>query len=74
MKKSVQDYRSTWVTTVSSIIALVFSILVATGVLSPEQSTEAQAHVLTLVGSVGAIITAVTALIAIFKGDPKPKI
>lgn len=68
MKKAV-DYKSTWVTTATSIIALVFTILVALGKLTPEQSTESQVIILNLFGYVAAAITGVTALISIFKGD-----
>lgn len=68
MKKAI-DYKRTWVTTVASVIALVFTILVATGVVSPEQSAEGQAQATNIVNAISIIVTGVAALIGIFKGD-----
>lgn len=67
--KTTAQYKTTWVTTVTSIIALLFTILVALGKVTPEQSAEAQTQVLNLLGYVTAAITAIAAIIAIFKGD-----
>lgn len=69
MKKSVNDYRQTWVTTVLSIVALVFAVLVGFGIITPEQSAEAQPLLGSLLNAVTAGIAAVAALIGIFKGD-----
>ena len=38
--RNVKDYSSGWVQTAVSILGLIFSILVAFGVVTPEQSAE----------------------------------
>ena len=69
MKRSIQDYKRTWVTTAASVVALVFTVLVSFGVITMEQSTVGQESVNLIIGSIASVITAVSALIAIFKGD-----
>jgi len=69
MKRSVRDYKQTWVTTATSIIALVFVVLVSFNLITPEQTGEAQQLLTDLLYAVSAGITAVASLIAIFKGD-----
>jgi cell division protein FtsW (lipid II flippase) len=69
MKRSVQDYKQTWVTTATSIIALVFVVLVSFNLITPEQSGEVQKYLTDFLFAVSAGITAVASIIAIFKGD-----
>jgi len=60
------DYRGTWVATVTSIIALLFTVAVGFGWITGEQSAQAQPLVSSLIGAVATIITGVGALIGIF--------
>ena len=69
MKRSIEAYKKTWVTTAASVIALVFTVLVSFQVITLEQSTVGQESVNLIIGSIASVITAVSALIAIFKGD-----
>jgi len=69
--RKAKDYSSNWVQTVSSIAALLFTILVGFGVITPEQSSLAQPEISTLLTSVSAVIAGVIALIGILF---KPKV
>lgn len=66
VKSLKKDWTTTWVTTLTSIIALVFTVLVGFGVITPEQSANAQPLIGTLLGAVSTGIAAVMALIGIF--------
>jgi len=55
------------VTTITGIISAVLSILVLTGVLTPEQSGELSAHATTIVQAVTGVWGAITAIILMFK-------
>jgi len=55
------------VTTISGIITLVLAVLVALGVLTPEQSTEVGQHAMAILQAVVAIWSAIAGLVLIFK-------
>jgi len=55
------------VTTITGIILLVVTILGSLGVLTPEQSTEVQTQAGVVIGAVVQIISAVSALILMFR-------
>lgn len=55
------------VTTITGIVALVVAILVSTGVISPEQSTDLQGNAISIVEAVSVIINAITGIILVFK-------
>lgn len=67
-----KDWRNTWLQTAVSIVGLAFVVLVSFGVVSPEQSAEAQPIINTTLGAVATIITGVTALIGIFAKQDAP--
>ena len=70
MKKAIYDKEAptkNLVTTITGLIALVVPIFVIVGLLTPEQSTDLQAHATTIVQSIGAIVGAVSSIILIFK-------
>ena len=46
LKSKTKDWNSTWLQTALSIVALVFTVLAGFGVITPEQSAEAQPFVL----------------------------
>lgn len=55
------------ITTITGIVALVVAILVSTGVISPEQSTDLQGNAISIVEAVSVIINAITGIILVFK-------
>jgi hypothetical protein len=61
-----RDWKDSWLQTAVSIVGLLFVILVSFGVISPEQSAEAQPIVTTTLGAISTVITGVVALIGIF--------
>jgi fumarate reductase subunit D len=65
LKSVKREWSATWLQTVLSIIALIFAVLVGFGVLTPEQSTQAQPLI-------ASVIAGVVALIGIFfkQGEP----
>lgn len=67
-----RDWKDTWLQTALSIVALVFTVLVSFGVLTPEQMTEAQPLVNSTLGGVAAVIAGVSALIGIFAKQDEP--
>ena len=71
-KGTKKDWRNTWLQTAVSIVGLAFVVLVSFGVVSPEQSAEAQPIINTTLGAVATIITGVTALIGIFAKQDAP--
>jgi uncharacterized membrane protein len=68
MKRKVtsKDWKTTWLQTTLSIVALAFTVLVGFGVITPEQSAEAQPLIGTTLGAISTIIAGITALIGIF--------
>ena len=64
--RNVKDYSSNWVQTAVSIVGLLFMILVSFGVLTPEQSSQAQPLIATTLGAVSSAIAGVIAIIGIF--------
>lgn len=61
---------SNWVQTITSILALLFSLLVAFGVITPEESAEGLPIATNLVTLVSGLIAGVIALFGIlFKPD-----
>jgi len=64
--RDVKDYSSNWVQTVVSIAGLLFVILVSFGVITPEQSTEAQGLLSTTLGAVSAVIAGILGIVGIF--------
>ena len=67
-----KDWKQTWLQTALSVVALVFTVLVSFGVLTPEQMTEAQPLVNTTLGGVAAVIAGVASLIGIFAKQDEP--
>ena len=63
--RSKKDYNSNWVQTTVSILGLVFTILVAVGVITPEQSAEALPIATSTVTAVSSIIAGVIFIIGI---------
>ena len=70
--RSRKDYNSNWVQTAVSILGLVFTILVAFGVVTPEQSAEGLPIATSLVTAVSTVIAGVVALIGIFFKPDEP--
>ena len=70
--RNVRDYSSGWVQTAVSILGLVFTILVAFGVVTPEQSAEGLPIATSLVTAVSTVIAGVVALIGIFFKPDEP--
>jgi|GEM_PF-3433012 len=68
MKRKItsRDWKQTWPQTVLSIVALLFTVLVGFGVITPEQSAEAQPIIATTIGAISTVIAGVAALIGIF--------
>ena len=64
--RNLKDYSSGWVQTAVSIIGLIFTILVAFGWVTAEQSAEAQPLIASTLGAVSSAIAGVIALIGIF--------
>lgn len=67
-----RDWKQTWLQTALSIVALVFTVLVSFGVITPEQMTEAQPLVNSTLGGISAVIAGVAALIGIFVKQDEP--
>ena len=64
--RSKREYSSGWVQTAVSILGLVFSLLVAFGVVTPEQSAEGLPIATSVLTGVSSVIAAVVALVGIF--------
>ncbi len=64
--RNLKDYSSGWVQTVVSIVGLLFALLVTFGVITPEQSAEAQPLIVSTLTAVSGIIAGVIALVGIF--------
>ena len=60
-----KDYNSNWVQTAISIVGLVFTVLVAFGVITPEQSAEALPIVTSTLTAVSSVIAGVIFLIGL---------
>jgi len=65
-KVTARDWKSTWLQTAVSIVALVFLVLVNVGVITPDQAAEAQPIITTTLGAISTIIVGITSLIGIF--------
>jgi len=70
--RNLKDYNSNWVQTAVSIMGLVFSLLVAFGVVTPEQSAEGLPIATSVLTGVSSVIAAVVALIGIFFKPDEP--
>jgi hypothetical protein len=55
------------VTTITGIITLILTILVATGVISTEESSELQTHALNIIQGVTLVWGAIASIILMFK-------
>jgi len=64
--RNLKEYKSGWIQTVTAIVGLLFLILVNFGVLTPEQSAEAQPLIASTLGAVSSVIAGVVALIGLF--------
>jgi len=64
--RNAKDYNSNWVQTVSSVIALLFSLLVMLGIVTPEQSTEGVPLFTSTLTAVSSVIAGIIALIGVF--------
>ena len=64
--RSAKDYSGNWVQTVVAIVGLLFLVLVNLGVLTPEQSAEAQPLIASTLGFISSAIAGVIALIGLF--------
>jgi len=67
-----REWSSTWLQTALSIVALVFTVLAGFGIISPEQSAEAQPIIASTLGAVSTVIAGVIALIGIFFKQDEP--
>lgn len=67
-----REFVKDWIPTVSSIVALVLAVLVGFGVLTAEESAEAQAIITSAIGGVAAVVTAVAAIINLFFKKEEP--
>lgn len=70
--RKLRDYSSNWLQTAVAIVGLVFTVLVAFGVITPEQSAEAQPLVTSTLGAISSAIAGVVALIGIFFKSDEP--
>lgn len=66
LKRSVKEYKDTWIQTASLIVALLFTILASFGVISPTDSADATPIVGTLFGAISTAIVSIIQLIGIF--------
>jgi uncharacterized membrane protein len=73
-KAAKKDWTTTWLQTALSIVALAFTVLVGFGVITPEQSAEAQPLIATTLGAISTVIAGVVALIGIFFKQEEPPI
>ena len=67
MKRSMTDFKSNWVTTLTGVVLAVTVLLASIGVLSPEQSGEIQGQSVIIFDAVSKIIGAVSAIILMFQ-------
>jgi len=71
-RRELKDYSANWLQTAVSIVGLIFTILVAFGVITPEQSAQAQPLVTSTLGAISTVIAGVVALIGIFFKPDEP--
>ena len=64
--RNVKDYTGNWVQTAMAIVGLLFVVLASFGVITPEQSAEAQPLIASTLGAVSTVIAGVVALIGLF--------
>jgi len=70
--RKLRDYSSNWLQTAVAIVGLAFTVLVAFGVITPEQSAEAQPLVTSTLGAISTVIAGVVAIIGIFFKNDEP--
>lgn len=70
--RNVKDYSSNWVQTAVSIVGLVFVVLTSFGIITAEQSAQAQPLINSTLGAVSSVIAGVISIIGIFF-KPTPK-
>lgn len=70
--RKLRDYSSNWLQTAVAIVGLAFTVLVAFGVITPEQSAEAQPLVTSTLGAISTVIAGVVAIIGIFFKSDEP--
>ena len=70
--RNVRDHQKNWVQTISSIVALLFTLAASFGWLTPEQSAEAVPLVASTIGAFSAGIAGLIALWSLIfkKSDP----
>jgi len=61
-----ESYTTGWLQTAVAIVGLVFVVLTSFGVITPEQSAEAQPLVTSTLGAISSAIAGVVAIIGIF--------
>ena len=61
-----ESYTTGWLQTAVAIVGLVFVVLTSFGVITPEQSAEAQPLVTSTLGAISTVIAGVVAIIGIF--------
>jgi len=68
MKRKInsRDWTQTWLQTALSIVALVFAVLVGFGIITPEQSADAQPLISSTLGAISTAIAGIVAIIGIF--------
>lgn len=65
-KRVKKDFKDNWQQTITAVLGLLATILVAFGLITVEQSAQALPLVNTIITGVGGLIAAVTAIIGIF--------
>jgi len=74
VRRKSKDYNDNWVQTVVSIAGLVFAVLVALGVVTPEQVTEGLPILTSVLTAVSSVIAGVIALIGLFFKQSEPTV
>ena len=65
-----KDYTGNWVQTVTSVLAFLFALLVAVGVITPEQSVEGLPILTSMITAVSTIIAGAIAVFGLlFKNE-----
>jgi len=61
-----KEYAGNWVQTAMAIVGLLFVVLASFGLITPEQSAEAQPLIATTLGAVSTAIAGIVALVGLF--------
>ena len=69
-----RDYNQNWVQTATSILALVFALLVTFGVITAEQSSQGLQLATNIITTVGGLIASVIALIGVLFKPAEPEL